>query len=128
MTFERTKYLDSNWQLRQPITPKFIGVLLLIALVLTVTGRDAEIGQGLRQCIQAVGAIVGIGDSPAIRGGKKLLGDSFPMVLREETEVIRLSNFNENKLPWLSFIEVKTTPTGKKSYCMLMITHRRLRP
>ena len=119
MTFRKNKALDNSWHLRQPITPKLVGVLFLVAMILAVTAKEAEIRQGLQQCIQAVGAIIGIGDSPAIRGGKKLIGDSFPMVLREETEVSRLSGFDERELPWLSFIEVKTTNMCFTIYCYI---------
>jgi len=106
-TIDKTQ--SNSWKLRQPITPKLIGCLFIVVMLLAITAREAEIRQGLQQCIQAVGAIVGIGDSSAIRGGKKLIDDSFPIVLREETEVSRLSDFDEAELPWLSFIQVKTT-------------------
>jgi phosphonate transport system permease protein len=109
MTPITTKTQSNSWQLRQPITLKLIGILLLIAMVLAVTARDAEIPQGLQKSTQAVGAVMGFGDSSAVRGAKRLADDAFPMVLMEETEVSRLSDFDETDLPWLSFVQVKTT-------------------
>ena len=104
-----TKTQSNSWQLRQPITLKLVGILLLIAMVLAVTARDAEIPQGLKKSTQAIGAVMGFGDSSAVRGAKRLVDDAFPIVLMEETEVSRLSEFDETDLPWLSFVQVKTT-------------------
>jgi len=109
MASEKSRNLENNWSLRNPITPKFIGILLLAAVFLAFTAKEAEIGPGLTQCIRAMGAIVGIGESQALRGGKNLLADSFPLVFSQETEVNRINNFDETNLPWLSFVETKTT-------------------
>ena len=97
------------WKLRNPISLKLIGALILVSILLTISAKNTEIDKGIKESIGAVGAIFGIGESSVITGSNALIKNCFPLVLELQTEVNRIDNFDPNNLPWLSHVETRET-------------------
>jgi phosphonate transport system permease protein len=101
------QFKSDAWSLHQVVTPKKIGILLVIFLLLGWSAHNTHMDKAFWENTKALGAMVGIGESGVLDGAKKFAAKAFPIAIESKIEVDRLDNFNPDKLPMFSRIEVK---------------------
>lgn len=99
------KYEADSWELHRVITPKFIGILLLIVILVGWSARKTEMDRAALENIQAVGALLGINESKVVSGASGFISKAFPLVFASRTETDRLDNFDPDNLPLFSHVE-----------------------
>ena len=96
------------WQLHRAVSPRTIGMLLVLAILAGFSARTVELDKAGTETWGAIRALVGQGDSRVVNGATNFLHKAFPLQLATHTETNRIKNFDRTQLPWLSHIEVRT--------------------
>lgn len=108
MNQPKSRYASESWELHRAVTPKLIGLLLLLSIFVGWSAHNTEMDRATLENIQAVGALMGIGESKVVSGATGFISKAFPIVLASETETERIDNFNPEKLPLLTHVETVT--------------------
>jgi len=95
-----------HWPLYRAITPRTIGILLLVMVLLGLSARNTELDRAAVETGQAVAALLGFGDSQVVDGASGFIAKAFPLQFATRTETNRIADFDPDKLPWLSRVEV----------------------
>jgi phosphonate transport system permease protein len=97
----------ADWELNAPYGIKSVAVILVLAVLLTMSGRHTEIDRMFYMLGEAVGNLVGLSDnSQVVSGGGKVISSMFPLQFAEITEISRIENFDPDNLPLFARIEV----------------------
>jgi phosphonate transport system permease protein len=97
-----------RWSLPAIYTWRSVLAVLVVVFVLGYTGYRTEMDRMARLSGEAVLASVGLADQSQVLSGLSKLGRSmFPPQLEERTEVARIENFDRQRLPLFSHIEVQ---------------------
>lgn len=105
MNQPRERYDSESWELQRVVTPKLVGILFLVALLIGWSARKTEMDRAAMENFQAVFSLIGIGDSKVVSGAAGFVGKAFPIVLVSKTETERLDNFDPENLPLFTRIE-----------------------
>lgn len=105
--------LDSKdprvWKLHQPYPKKLLLGLALLFVVLGWSFQNVELDKGVADIGQAVGYSVGLSeDSQVVRGATSYIDKGWPLVISDETPVLRLEEFDRDNLPRFSYLETRT--------------------
>ncbi|PLX49835.1 MAG: phosphonate ABC transporter, permease protein PhnE [Desulfobulbaceae bacterium] len=123
MNQPQERYNADTWHLHPVITPKLIAILLVVTLFIAWSARNTEMDRATMENVQAVGALVGIGDSKVVSGANGFLRKAFPFVLESRTETERLDHFDPNDLPLFTHLETVT----EQEYDLATDTYSELR-
>ena len=97
-----------RWSLPAIYTWRSVLAVLVVFLVLGYTGYRTEMDRMALLSGEAVLASVGLADQSQVLSGLSKVGRSmFPPQLEERTEVARIENFDRQRLPLFSHIEIK---------------------
>ncbi|MEA3468725.1 MAG: phosphonate ABC transporter, permease protein PhnE [Thermodesulfobacteriota bacterium] len=99
------RYASDSWQLHKTITPKLIAILLLCTVVIGWSAHNTEMDRAALENIQAVGALMGIGDSKVVSGATGFVRKAFPFVIASKTETERLVTFDPKQLPLFTHLK-----------------------
>ncbi|MEM8646341.1 MAG: phosphonate ABC transporter, permease protein PhnE, partial [Pseudomonadota bacterium] len=102
-----TRRPSETWELHRTITPKTIGILLVLAVLAAFSAKNVELNKAASETWQAVTSVFGYGESKVINGAGNFLGKAFPLQLSTIQETNRIENFDPNNLPWFSYVEVR---------------------
>lgn len=105
MNQPRERYNSDNWELQRAITPKLIGILLIVVLFVAWSARNTEMDRAALENVQAVGAIIGVGESKVVSGATGFIKKAFPFVLASRTDTRRLDDFDPTQLPLFTHLE-----------------------
>lgn len=98
-----------TWELHRTITPKTIGILLIIAMAGAFSAKNVELDKAVSESWGAVLMIIGVQDeSKVINGAANFLKKSFPLQISTIQETNRIENFDPNDLPLFSYVEMRT--------------------
>lgn len=100
------RYASDSWELHRVVTPKLIGLLLLIVLFLGWSAHNTEMDRAAMENVQAVGALMGLTESKVVSGAAGFISKSFPLVIASRTETERLDDFDPDNLPLFTHIEI----------------------
>lgn len=95
-----------QWQLQQAVTPKMIGLLLLIMLALGFSAHNTEMDKAAVKTGEAVLGVVGLTQSTVLDGAVSFLNDSFPITVESRKATNRIIDFDRDNLPMFSHLEV----------------------
>ena len=101
------RYPSESWELHRTITPKTIGILLIIAIVAAFSAKNVELDKAATETWQAIASSVGFGESKVINGAGNFLSKAFPLQISTIQETNRIEEFDPNDLPWLSYVETR---------------------
>ena len=108
-TARSTTRPSESWELHRTITPRTIGVLLIIALCAAFSAKNVELDKAVTETWTAIKVMVGLADeSRVINGAANFLAKSFPMQISTMQETNRIEGFDPNDLPLFSYVEVRT--------------------
>lgn len=95
-----------EWQLHRGITTKNIVILFIVFVLLSFSAHNTELDKAAVDTTKAVLSIVGIGESQVLDGAIRFVSRAFPIQVSERSAINRLQNFDRNKLPLFSYIEM----------------------
>lgn len=97
---------EINWHLPAPYTWRMLVLLIAVAGLLLVSARRVDIDKFLALSAEAIAAQLGLRESSQVGRGLARIGkDLFPITLSYRTDVSRVADFDEAKLPWLAYVE-----------------------
>jgi len=97
---------EINWHLPAPYTWRTLVLLIAVAGLLLVSARRVDIDKFLALSAEAIAAQLGLRESSQVGRGLARIGkDLFPITLSYRTDVSRVADFDEAKLPWLAYVE-----------------------
>ncbi|MBU2580774.1 MAG: phosphonate ABC transporter, permease protein PhnE [Alphaproteobacteria bacterium] len=89
-----------------PYTWRTLVVLIAIAALLFVSARRVEVDKFLSLTGEAISAQFGFKESSQVgRGLSRVAQDLFPITLAYRTDVSRVADLDDARLPWLAYIE-----------------------
>lgn len=92
--------------LSAPFTWRTIALLVAIAAVLLVSARRVEVDKFLTLTGEAISAQIGLKESSQVgRGLSRVARELFPITLAYRTDVSRVADLDEARLPWLAYVE-----------------------
>ena len=98
----------SAWRLPHPYGIKHVAAVIVLSALLWFTGQRMEIGKMFVMTGEMILDIVGIVENSQVKKGfGQVVTSLLPLQIAEKTEISRIENFDRNKLPWLSRIEVE---------------------
>jgi phosphonate transport system permease protein len=98
----------SAWRLPHPYGTKHVAIVIVLSALLWFTGQRVEIGKMFVMTGEAILDIIGIVEGSQVKSGLgQVVASLLPLQIAEKTEISRIENFDRNKLPWLSRIEVE---------------------
>ncbi|MBE0438464.1 MAG: phosphonate ABC transporter, permease protein PhnE [Gammaproteobacteria bacterium] len=95
-----------QWSLEQMVTPKMIGILLLIIVLLGLSARNTEMDKAAYKTGEAVLAVIGLSQSTVLDGGASFVKQAFPFTIESRRSTNRIVDFDRDNLPLFSHIEV----------------------
>ena len=102
----------AEWQLTPPYGARTVFVILVVAIVMLVSGKNSEIDHMFYLMGEAIGNVAGLNDSSQVVSGTKNIASSmFPLQISEVTEISRIENFEPDNLP--RFTRIKTEEATK---------------
>ncbi|MEQ1695111.1 MAG: hypothetical protein ABL901_04645, partial [Hyphomicrobiaceae bacterium] len=97
---------EINWHLPAPYTWRTLVLLIAVAGLLFVSARRVDIDKFLVLSGEAISAQLGLRESSQVGRGLARIGkDLFPITLSYRTDVNRIADFDEGRLPWLAYVE-----------------------
>ncbi len=100
-----TKRPYDQWDLHRAITPKLIGLLLLITICLGISAHNTEIDRATYETGKAIVAMTGMTDSKVLDGATSFIKEAFPFTISSRKATNRIDNFDQENLPLFSRIE-----------------------
>lgn len=94
-----------QWSLQQVVTPKTIGLLLLVFIMLGFSAHNTEMDKAAYKTGEAVLAVTGITNSTVLDGATSFVKEAFPFTIESKKEINRIIDFDRNNLPMFSHIE-----------------------
>lgn len=98
-----------QWELQKLITPKLIGLLLVVAVLLGLSAKNSEMDKAAYETGLAVAAAVGATDSKVLDSASRFINDAFPFTFESVKEISRIDDFNPDNLPLFTHIETRKT-------------------
>ncbi|MDF1589289.1 MAG: phosphonate ABC transporter, permease protein PhnE [Gammaproteobacteria bacterium] len=95
-----------QWSLEQMVTPKMVGILLLIIVLLGFSARNTEMDKAAYKTGEAVLAVVGLSQSTVLDGAASFVKQAFPFTIESRRSTNRIVDFDRDNLPMFSHIEV----------------------
>ncbi len=95
-----------HWTLHQMVTPKMIGLLLLIMVALGFSAHNTEMDKAAVKTGDAVLAVAGLRQSTVLDGAVSFLQEAFPLTIESRKATNRIVDFDRDNLPAFSHIEV----------------------
>lgn len=109
MTTAAGPAVQAPWALRPWIRASTVGVLLVLAVLATLSAQRTEIDRMLSLSAQAIGSVLGSGQPSQVADGLARIGrDLFPLQLSESTDIGRIEGFDPDALPWGAHVETRT--------------------
>ncbi len=101
---------SSEWQLTPPYGSRTVLIILVIAVVMGLSGKNSEVDRMFYLIGEAVGNVFGLNESSQVVNGTKKVAESmFPLQISEVTEISRIENFDPENLP--AFASIRTEET-----------------
>ena len=98
-----------NWELQKVITPKLVGILLVVFVLLSVSAKNTEMDIAAYETGKAVVALTGATESRVLESAASFLRDAFPFTIESTVELKRIDDFDENNLPLFTHVEERET-------------------
>ena len=98
-----------NWELQKVITPKLVGILLVVFVLLSVSAKNTEMDIAAYETGKAVVALTGATESRVLESAASFLRDAFPFTIESTVELERIDDFDENNLPLFTHVEERET-------------------
>jgi len=98
---------SESWELHRTITPKTIGILLIIAILAAFSAKNVELDKAVTETGQAIASLFGFGESKVLNGAGNFVLKAFPIQMSTIQETNRIENFDPNNLPLFSYVEVR---------------------
>ncbi|MEO1609905.1 MAG: phosphonate ABC transporter, permease protein PhnE [Pseudomonadota bacterium] len=108
MAEDQSRLPSESWELHRTITPKTIGLLLVIALAAAISAKNMELDKAASETWQAIASAFGFGHSKVISGASNFLSKAFPLQISTIQETNRIENFDSDNLPLFSYVETRT--------------------
>lgn len=97
------------WRLREPYSKKLILGLLVGFVALGWSFQRVELDRAVAGTVRAVAYAAGLTDeSQVATGAARYAKKGWPVVIADERPVMRIENFDPDRLPWLSRVETRT--------------------
>ncbi len=109
MSKKTHKIIEKEWQqwtLHQMVTPKMIGLLLLVFIALGFSAQNTEMDTAAYKTGEAVLAVTGLTQSTVLDGASSFIGEAFPFTIESRKATNRIVDFDRDNLPRFSHIEV----------------------
>lgn len=106
-TDNSTRLPSESWELHRTITPKTIGILLVLSILLAFSAKNMELDKAADETWRAVTSVFGFGESKVLNGAGNFLTKAFPLQISTIQETNRIENFDRDNLPWFSYVEVR---------------------
>lgn len=95
-----------QWSLEQMVTPKMVGMLLLIIVLLGFSAHNTEMDKAAYKTGQAALAVTGLTQSTVLDGAASFVKQAFPLTIESRRSTNRIVDFDRDNLPMFSHIEV----------------------
>lgn len=95
-----------QWSLEQIVTPKMVGILLLIMVLLGFSAHNTEMDKATYKTGEAVLALTGLTQSTVLNGATSFVKQAFPFTIESRQSTNRIVDFDPDNLPMFSHIEV----------------------
>ena len=95
-----------QWSLEQMVTPKMVGMLLLIMVLLGFSAHNTEMDKATYKTGEAVLAVTGLTQSTVLDGATSFIKQAFPFTIESRKSTNRIVDFDPDNLPMFSHIEV----------------------
>ena len=95
-----------QWSLQQMVTPKMIGLLLIVFIVLGFSARNTEMDTAAYKTGEAALAVTGLTQSTVLDGATSFVREAFPFTIESRKSTNRIVDFDRDNLPLFSHIEV----------------------
>jgi len=95
-----------QWSLEQIVTPKMVGILLLIMVLLGFSAHNTEMDKATYKTGEAVLALTGLTQSTVLNGTTSFVKQAFPFTIESRQSTNRIVDFDPDNLPMFSHIEV----------------------
>lgn len=105
-TPEKSEQHWQRWTLHQMVTPKMIGLLLLVFIALGFSAHNTEMDKAAYKTGEAVLAVTGLTDSTVVDGAASFVRQAFPFTVESRQSTNRIVDFDRDNLPLFSHIEV----------------------
>lgn len=97
-----------HWSLRPWIRTRTVGLLLIVLVLAAVSAQRTEIDRMLALSAQAIGAMLGSGETSQVADGFSRIGRNLlPLQLSQTRELGRIENLDRDALPWGARIELE---------------------
>lgn len=96
------------WELHRAVNPRVIFLLLVIAVLAALSGRNVDLDKAASETGTAVLSFFSDRESRVVNGAVNFLEKSFPLQISTITETNRIENFDPDDLPWFSYVELRT--------------------
>ncbi|MBA2115427.1 phosphonate ABC transporter, permease protein PhnE [Bremerella alba] len=108
--------LDSMRQAGWPVEGKrllpALVVALIVGMVLCYSFSRMGLTRAAGESAKAFQALFGASESSqVVDAASRFIDQGWPPVISSERETSRIENFNPEQLPWLSYVEMRETPT-----------------
>jgi len=98
-----------QWELHKAITPKLIGILLVIFILLTISAKNSELDKAAYETGKAVVALTGATDSKVLDSAGSFISDAFPFTFESTVSTDRIDGFDRDNLPLFTYLEIRET-------------------
>tara|TARA_R110002074_G_scaffold114782_1_gene245438 strand:+ start:69504 stop:70511 length:1008 start_codon:yes stop_codon:yes gene_type:complete len=109
-----------QWELQQVVTPKIVGLLLLMIVLLGFSARNTEMDKAAYKTGEAILAVVGLSKSTVMDGASSFAKQAFPLTFESRKPTNRIIDLDRENLPFMSYIET----VEKKQYDALNDSYR----
>jgi len=96
-----------QWELHRAITPKLIGILLVVFVLLTISAKNTELDKAAYETGKAVVALTGVTESQVLDSAGSFISDAFPFNFESSVSTDRIDDFDRNNLPLFTHLEVR---------------------
>lgn len=97
----------TEWELHRAITPKLVGLLLIVCILLGISAKNSELDKAAFETGNAVIAVTGATESKVLDAASRFISDAFPFTFESAKEARRVEGLDRNNLPFLSRIETR---------------------
>lgn len=105
------------WKLKPPYSARTVLIVLIATMLLTWSFERTDMHRAVMMSVEGVAVLIGVrSESDVSKGASRLVESSFPLVVEKETPLNRIENFDRNDLPWLSYVETRTTVSKVYDY------------
>ena len=96
-----------RWELHNAITPKLIGILLVVFVLLIISAKNTELDKAAYESGKAVVALTGVTESKVLDSAGSFISEAFPFNFESSVSTDRIDDLDRNNLPLFTHLEVR---------------------